>query len=52
MITFEWDPAKAAENLGRHRVSFDEVRSVFCDEFAVQFFDDAHPESEERCCWG
>lgn len=48
MITFEWDPLKAAANLKKHQISFEEARSVFFDEFAVQFFDDAHSLDEER----
>jgi uncharacterized DUF497 family protein len=48
MITFEWDPPKAAANLKKHQISFEEARSVFFDEFAVQFFDDAHSVDEER----
>ena len=48
MITFEWDPAKAAANLRKHQVSFDEAKSVFYDEFAVQFFDEEHSSEEER----
>ena len=48
MIKFDWDPAKAAENLKKHGVSFDEAQSVFYDEFAVQFFDEDHSSNEER----
>jgi uncharacterized DUF497 family protein len=48
MITFEWDPPKAAANLKKHQISFEEARSVFFDEFAVQFFDEAHSLDEER----
>ena len=48
MITFEWDPPKAAANLRKHRVSFEEAKSVFYDEFAVQFFDDEHSSDEDR----
>ena len=48
MITFEWDPSKAAANLKKHRVSFEEAKSVFFDEFAVQFFDEDHSSNEER----
>ena len=29
-------------------MSFDEAQSVFYDEFAMQFFDEAHSETEER----
>ena len=48
MIKFEWDPAKDTANLRKHRVSFGEARSVFHDEFAVQFFDDGHSGDEDR----
>ena len=48
MIKFEWDPAKAAANVKKHGVSFDEAQTVFYDEFAVQFFDEDHSHDEER----
>jgi uncharacterized DUF497 family protein len=48
MITFDWDPAKAASNLRKHGVSFEEAQSVFYDEFAVQFYDEPHSSAEER----
>ena len=48
MIKFEWDPTKAAANLKKHQVSFEEAKSVFYDDFAVQFFDEEHSSDEER----
>ena len=48
MIRFEWDASKATGNLRKHRVSFDEAKSVFYDEFAVQFFGDEHSSDEDR----
>ena len=49
MIVFDWDPGKAASNLRKHGVSFEEAQSVFYDEFAIQFFDEAHSsDNEER----
>lgn len=48
MIKFEWDSAKAAANREKHGISFEEARSVFHDEDAVQFFDDEHSGDEER----
>lgn len=48
MIAFQWDPAKAAANLRKHGVSFEEARTVFYDELAVQFFDPEHSSNEER----
>ncbi len=48
MITFEWDETKAAANLKKHQVSFDEAKSIFFDDFGVQFFDDDHSSNEDR----
>ncbi len=48
MIKFEWDAPKAQANLKKHQVSFEEAKSVFYDEFAVQFFDEAHSTNEDR----
>ena len=48
MIKFEWDEPKAIANLKKHQVSFEEAKSVFFDEFGVQFFDEEHSGGEER----
>ena len=48
MIQFEWVPPKAATNLKKHQVSFEEAKSVFYDEFAIQFFDEDHSSAEDR----
>jgi uncharacterized DUF497 family protein len=47
-MRFEWDPGKAASNARKHGVSFEEARTVFHDDFAVQFLDDEHAGSEAR----
>jgi uncharacterized protein len=47
-MRFGWDPVKASTNLKDHKVSFDEAKTVFYDDFAVQFFDDEHSADEER----
>ena len=48
MIEFEWDASKASANLRKHQVSFEDAKSIFYDEFAVQFFDENHSLEEER----
>ena len=48
MIKFEWNPDKASSNTKKHGVSFEEAKSVFYDESAVQFYDDANSEIEDR----
>ena len=47
-MTYEWDPAKAAANLKKHGVSFEEAASIFLDELALTFWDPDHSEEEER----
>ena len=48
MIKFTWDISKAQSNFKKHDVSFDEAKSVFYDEFAIQFYDDPHSQDEDR----
>ncbi|NJM32399.1 MAG: BrnT family toxin [Limnobacter sp.] len=48
MIKFEWDPHKGATNKLKHGVGFEEAQSVFYDEYAIQFYDEAHSEQEDR----
>ncbi|MGZ8217921.1 BrnT family toxin [Methylomagnum sp.] len=48
MINFEWDSAKAASNLKKHGISFDEAKSVFYDDYATQFFDKESSTMEDR----
>jgi hypothetical protein len=47
-MRFEWDAGKAAENLKKHRVSFDEAVTVFYDPLAATFDDPDHSDSENR----
>ena len=47
-IEFEWDPAKAASNLRKHGVAFEEARTVFEDDEALLLPDPEHSDREER----
>jgi uncharacterized protein len=47
-LYFEWDKRKAAANLKKHGVSFEEARSVFFDERARLIDDPDHSENEDR----
>ena len=47
-MRFEWDPAKAASNAKKHKVTFEVAKTVFYDDFAVQFFDEEHSDAEDR----
>jgi len=48
MLFFEWDPVKAAANLSKHKVSFEDAQTVFSDERARLIDDPDHSEDEER----
>ena len=45
MLRFEWDPKKAAVNLRKHSVSFDDAHTVFADE-NVKLIDDPDHSDE------
>ena len=47
-LQFEWDDDKAASNLEKHGVSFEEAATVFRDPFALIFDDEAHSIDEQR----
>ena len=38
-LAFEWDEAKARENLRKHKVGFDEGKTIFNDPFLLTFPD-------------
>jgi len=48
ILEFEWDTKKDKSNTKKHGVSFEEARTAFYDEYAIQFFDPEHSESEDR----
>ena len=47
-LVFEWNPRKAAANLRKHGVSFEDARSVFSDERARLIDDPDHSADDER----
>jgi hypothetical protein len=46
-MEFEWDPGKAAGNLIKHRVSFQEAATVFGETLGVTVPDPDHSAREE-----
>ena len=48
LLTFDFDPEKAASNLKKHGVSFREAMTVFDDPLAATFPDELHSEEEGR----
>lgn len=48
LIKFTWEKNKAEANAKKHRVSFDEAKTVFYDPNARMIFDPDHSEKEDR----
>ncbi|GMR20332.1 MAG: BrnT family toxin [Gammaproteobacteria bacterium] len=47
-LLFEWDQRKEKANVRKHGVSFEEARTAFYDENAIQFYDPDHADEEDR----
>jgi uncharacterized DUF497 family protein len=47
-LRFEWDRGKAAENLAKHGVSFEEAATIFRDPLSATGADPDHSVDEER----
>lgn len=47
-MEFEWDTRKAAANLRKHRVSFNEAATVFGDFLSTTALDPTHSVGEHR----
>jgi uncharacterized protein len=48
MLEFEWDPDKAATNVAKHGVSFEEAATVFGDSLSLTVYDPDHSQDEDR----
>ena len=47
-LRFEWNPYKAKANIKNHGVSFEEAKTVFYDENAIEYYDREHSYEEDR----
>lgn len=47
-LIFEWDANKARTNITKHKVSFDEAKTIFFDPDLVTYPDKFHSDYEER----
>jgi hypothetical protein len=48
IMDFEWNEDKAKNNLLKHKVTFDEAKTVFEDPFFIDFYDPDHSDNEDR----
>ena len=47
-LLFEWDAKKAENNFKKHKVRFEEAKTVFNDPILITYRDDEHSQTEER----
>lgn len=47
-LIFEWDDEKAKKNQRKHKVNFEEAKTVFGDPLLVSFPDEYHSDEEQR----
>jgi uncharacterized protein len=47
-MEFEWDAKKAAQNVRKHDVTFQEAATIFGDPLAIMFEDPDHSVNEKR----
>jgi len=47
-LIFEWNSKKDISNQKKHKVSFDEAKTVFSDQFARLTIDPDHFDDEDR----
>jgi hypothetical protein len=47
-LIFEWDAKKARENVKKHKVSFEEAKTVFNDPYLLTFHEVPHSVNEDR----
>jgi uncharacterized DUF497 family protein len=48
MLEFEWDADKAASNIAKHDISFEEAATVFGDPLSLTVYDPDHSQDEDR----
>ena len=47
-LTFEWEEDKAEENIRKHKISFEEAKTVFNDRFSITISDPEHSSDGHR----
>ncbi|MCC7307738.1 MAG: BrnT family toxin [Acidobacteria bacterium] len=47
-LEFEWDEEKAAFNLKKHKITFEEAKTVFADPYTITIDDPKHSAEERR----
>lgn len=47
-LIFEWDENKGKSNYRKHRITFDEAKTVFNDPLLITFADEQNSQNEER----
>ena len=44
----EWDDNKAAKNIEKHKINFEDAARIFLDERRIEYYDELHSDKEDR----
>ena len=47
-MLFEWDDEKEQINIRKHGLNFETAAKVFADDNRLEFYDEAHSDTEDR----
>ncbi len=47
-LIFEWDARKAGQNIRKHKIGFEDAKTLFNDPLLITFSDNRHSDGEER----
>jgi hypothetical protein len=47
-LIFKWDAAKARHNIIKHKISFEDAKTIFNDPLLITFPDYEHSDTEDR----
>ena len=47
-FSFEWDETKSRNNFKKHKVNFEEAKTVFNDSMSITIADNLHSDIEKR----
>ena len=47
-LIFDWDVAKDRKNIRKHKITFEEAKTIFHDAYLITYPDEVHSDNEDR----
>ena len=47
-LIFDWDAKKDRKNIRKHKITFEEAKTIFYDAYLITYPDELHSDNEER----